>query len=313
MQRRFLQRYSDDVHPKTCEVRKSPTDIKPGTTVHLIESGTQIRNQDGSLQWRLAHSATFEKCVAVVETDFMAWGHRHQITKAELKEFYNLPTASRKDIYLWCFVDIKPFISDRCYVMTISEEEALDGVRQEMQENLNQWTNVFKFGDRIVAALEERMSGPDVADIALFQNTTLRFRTMCSGIGAVEEATGILNAAFSRSAKAAGVCRKFHSVSACEINKRCQEVLKTRHFHSGDSQHLHTDILKWLPQSVARELREIQETESKPFNKMKEVVKSCKLLPRAPCALHQFKACPREAVDFDFTGTICKDMCAICA
>ena len=104
MQRRFLQRYGDAVHPKTCEVRKSSTHTKPGTTVHFIESGTQIRDNDGTMHWRLAYSASFEKCVAVEEADFMAWAHRHQITKAELDEYFNMPAESRKGIYLWFFV-----------------------------------------------------------------------------------------------------------------------------------------------------------------------------------------------------------------
>ncbi len=85
------------------------------------------------------------------------------------------------------------------------------------------------------------------------------------------------------------------------------KVLQARHFGQADDRHLFTDVLKWLPDSVKQELDEIEATNIKPFELMKQKIMTCRLLSRAPCANHRLSACSRDPVDVCFTGTICKD------
>lgn len=134
-------------------------------------------------------------------------------------------------------------------------------------------------------------------------------RTHFSGIGAPEEAMGMILAA----------CKEFKStlnvqcLSHEDKNAGCQSYLqKRRHSLLKHDAGVHSfgDILSWLSKTSRAEVAEAENTMSEPFDKVKSIIMRATLLPSAPCGLHKLCLCGRAAAgvcDLDVSGTPCID------
>ena len=71
--------------------------------------------------------------------------------------------------------------------------------------------------------------------------------------------------------------------------------------------HLHKDLWDLLTAKVQQKVREIEHTETEPWEKWKEVIMGNPLRLSTSCILHPFSGCRWTATDFEIAGTICKD------
>ncbi len=98
---------------------------------------------------------------------------------------------------------------------------------------------IFEWGFGLFAALEGVLSRPDLAHSLLY--TTLQVSTHFSGVGTVERAAPFLASA---SRRCLGQELQMRFISACESNKRNQDVLRTL---LGESSCIFTNILDGSP------------------------------------------------------------------
>ena len=122
------------------------------------------------------------------------------------------------------------------------------------------WTNAFQLAKKLALFLIERQTEWKLNESALWK-PLLKLRSNCSGLGAAEEASLMINAA----AKEVKLPVHIESNSACDIDKMCRHHLDNRHFGragSNNTSHAFVDILNWLPKEVRDEVRDIEETDT---------------------------------------------------
>jgi hypothetical protein len=183
-----------------------------------------------------------------------------------------------------------------------------------LPEHSGTWESMYTIGKRAVATILrlEPDSGLKLRQSALWK-TRLTLRSLCSGIGAVEEAVQYLNAAINDVSEDGD--NSPHLTINCNLchekHGPCNQYLLRRHCQEAHEQHAFFDMLDWLPPDVRAKVREIEESKSHPFQQLRDLMMTCPLLPKAPCAKHPFRPCSRLRADVDFTGTPCPDYASL--
>ena len=122
------------------------------------------------------------------------------------------------------------------------------------------WTKAFQFAKKLASFLIDHQNDWKLNESALWK-PLLKLRSNCSGLGAAEEASLMINAA----AKEVKLPVHIESNSACDIDKMCRHHLGNRHFGragSNNTSHIFVDMLNWLPKEVRDQVREIEETDT---------------------------------------------------
>ena len=145
--------------------------------------------------------------------------------------------------------------------------------------------------------------------------TTHRLRTQCSGIGAVDEAAMMLQAAAEQLRKPPSLFQesapKFtvQHMSATERSGPLRKFLKGRHF--SESGHVFKDVLSMWTPADKEQIRHIRQTTPKAevFAELAKFMLSPErsLVPRSQCENHPACACERPTADSDWTGSPCTD------